>query len=70
MDIIDTRGLKCPLPLLKLEKYLANVQSGFVVRLSADDPIAKVDIVLFCEQNNYACEVLKQEEAFTFVIKG
>ena len=52
-EIIDARGLKCPLPVLKLEKRLDQVPAGTHLTVLATDPIAKVDIPLFCVQNGH-----------------
>ncbi len=47
-DVVDTRGLKCPLPVLKLAKVLRGVPVGTIVTLWADDPVAVIDIPHFC----------------------
>ncbi|MNL31793.1 Sulfurtransferase TusA [compost metagenome] len=52
--VIDARGLKCPLPVLKMEKRLANAAAGTVVTVLATDPMAKIDIPLFCRQHDHA----------------
>lgn len=51
---IDARGLKCPLPVLKLEKQLAHAHPGAVVVVVTTDPMAKIDIPLHCRQNGHA----------------
>ena len=35
---IDTRGLNCPLPILKAKKALADMASGDVLKVVATDP--------------------------------
>ena len=35
---LDTRGLNCPLPILKAKKALTDMQSGQVLRILATDP--------------------------------
>lgn len=50
MDIIDTRGLMCPLPVLRAAKALRGLRQGGVVTVWADDPIAVVDIPHFCSE--------------------
>ncbi len=35
---IDTRGLNCPLPILRAKKALAEMTSGQVLRVVATDP--------------------------------
>ena len=52
-DIIDARGLICPLPVLKLGKALRETVSGATVTIWADDPIAVIDIPHFCTQAGY-----------------
>lgn len=47
---IDVRGLRCPLPVLRLRKALGAVAPGAAVWLLADDPIAVVDIPHFCAE--------------------
>ena len=35
---IDTRGMNCPLPILKAKKALADMSSGDVLKVVATDP--------------------------------
>lgn len=51
--IIDARGLKCPLPVLKLEKRLASASPGALLIVLTTDPMAKIDIPLYCRQHNH-----------------
>ncbi len=54
-ETVDARGLKCPLPVLKLEKRLAALPAGAPLIVLATDPIAKIDIPLYCTQHGHAC---------------
>lgn len=54
-EIIDARGLKCPLPVLKAEKRLAMLPSGAGFVLLATDPMARIDIPLHCRQHGHGC---------------
>ena len=67
-EIIDCRGLKCPLPVLKTEKRLGQIEGGTRVVVLATDPIAKVDIPLFCTQNGHSCEMSLDGEVMRFAI--
>jgi tRNA 2-thiouridine synthesizing protein A len=67
-DIIDCRGLKCPLPVLKTEKRLAQIKTGTTVIVLATDPIAKIDIPLFCTQAGHSCEMSVEGDVMRFVI--
>jgi tRNA 2-thiouridine synthesizing protein A len=50
---IDTLGLHCPLPLLRLKKTLVSIESGEIVRLRATDPAAHLDIGVFSEKTGH-----------------
>ena len=41
---IDARGHKCPVPSLMLRRALSECAEGQLVQVTADDPMAKVDI--------------------------
>lgn len=51
---IDTIGLLCPLPVLKLRKRMQALASGDHVRLIADDPASIVDVPHFCNEQGHA----------------
>ena len=44
---VDARGLRCPLPVLRLAQALAEHPPGTVVRLLATDPAARTDVPAF-----------------------
>lgn len=47
---IDASGLKCPLPILRAKKALAQLQSGQVLKVITTDPNAVRDFQAFCKQ--------------------
>ena len=47
---IDTRGLNCPLPILKAKKALADMTSGDVLKVVATDPGSVRDFQAFARQ--------------------
>jgi len=47
---IDTRGLNCPLPILKAKKALADMQSGQVLKVLATDSGSVRDFQAFAKQ--------------------
>lgn len=62
MDIhkeIDTRGLNCPLPILKAKKALNGMQSGQTLRVVATDAGSVRDFQAFAKQTGN--ELLQQE---------
>ena len=50
---LDATGLLCPLPVLKAAKRLRGMAPGALLRLTADDPAAVVDVPHFCTEQAY-----------------
>ena len=70
-DELDCRGLRCPLPVLKTEKRLSQMKPGDSVVVLATDPIARIDIPLFCTQNGHACDMSVDGDVMRFaIVKG
>jgi len=55
---IDTRGLNCPLPILKAKKALAGMQSGQVLKVVSTDTGSVRDFAAFAKQTGH--ELLSQ----------
>jgi TusA-related sulfurtransferase len=47
---IDTRGLNCPLPILRAKKALTDMESGQVLKVVATDPGSLRDFQAFARQ--------------------
>ena len=58
---LDTRGLNCPLPILKAKKALADMHSGEVLRVVATDPGSVRDFQAFARQTGN--ELIEQTSA-------
>ena len=67
--MLDARGLRCPLPVLKAEKRLAQLPPGAGLTVLATDPMARVDIPLFCRQQGHACTCADHGEVLRFEIR-
>lgn len=55
---IDARGLRCPLPVLRLRKVLTGLPTGSRVDIRADDAMAQIDLPHFCAEEGHRCEPL------------
>lgn len=67
---LDTCGLMCPLPLLRLKKILQTMQTDQVVRVTATDPAATLDFGVFLEQAGHALLKTEREQGIiTFLIR-
>jgi TusA-related sulfurtransferase len=58
---IDTRGLNCPLPILKAKKALAEMSSGQLLKVVATDPGSMRDFQAFARQTGN--ELVEQSSA-------
>ncbi len=47
---VDASGLKCPLPILRAKKALAQLESGQVLKVITTDTHAIQDFQAFCRQ--------------------
>ena len=66
---LDTRGLLCPLPVLKLRKLIKSTKKKDKIKLITDDPAAIVDVPHFCnEQGHQILESYKENGYDLFII--
>ena len=49
--VLDLIGLKCPLPVLRLQKALATMAAGATIEVRATDPLAAIDIPHLLREN-------------------
>ncbi|MEY2893803.1 MAG: hypothetical protein RJA98_3711 [Pseudomonadota bacterium] len=67
---IDTRGLNCPLPILKAKKALADMASGEVLKVIATDPGSVRDFQAFARQTgNELVEQASNEQEFLHYLR-
>jgi tRNA 2-thiouridine synthesizing protein A len=67
---LDARGLNCPLPILRLKKMLAQIESGEVVRMLATDPGSLKDSESFCKQTgNTLLSTSEKQNSFEIEIR-
>lgn len=66
--MLDARGLRCPLPVLKMEKRLSELPTGTTLTVLATDPMAKIDIPLYCTQNGHRCVTSGEGDVLSFTI--
>ena len=67
---IDTRGLNCPLPILKAKKALAEMQSGELIKVVSTDPGSMRDFQAFARQTgNELIEQTTQGDEFVHYLR-
>jgi tRNA 2-thiouridine synthesizing protein A len=53
---MNLRGLKCPLPALRVKKMLSSLKSGDLIVAECTDPLAAIDIPNLLQQTGDALE--------------
>lgn len=59
-QMLDVKGLNCPLPVLRTKKAMKAVPKGDVLTVEATDPNTMRDIVALCDASGFA--LLSAEE--------
>ena len=68
--VLDTKGLKCPLPVLRARKAMKSVAPGGVLEVHATDPSSVQDFANFCETTgDELLESRQDEDVFVFQIR-
>lgn len=58
---LDTRGLLCPMPVIKTQNAIRKLQTGDVLTVTATDPGVLHDIPAWCRINGHKVLEQKQE---------
>lgn len=67
---LDCLGLKCPLPVLKARKRLAELAPGAALTVLADDPLAPLDLAHMAQEDGLAVErSVAANGQFTIVLR-
>ena len=67
---IDTRGLNCPLPILKAKKALTSMSSGQLLKVRSTDPGSLRDFQAFARQTgNELVEQSTLADEFVHVLR-
>ena len=50
MEVLDTRGLKCPQPVLKIAAIYVDIKQGDVLEVIGDCPTFEKNVRMWCER--------------------
>ncbi|MCB1391354.1 MAG: sulfurtransferase TusA family protein [Rhodobacteraceae bacterium] len=69
-QVLDAKGLNCPLPILRAKKALKDMPTGATLQIIATDPGAVKDFEAFCRTTgNELMEHRMDGDIYVFVIK-
>ncbi len=67
---LDTKGLNCPLPILKAKKAINGLAAGDTLQVLATDPGAVKDFEAFCRATGHELvESGEDDGVYSFLIK-
>ena len=69
-QLLDAKGLNCPLPILKAKKALKSVPDGGTLEILATDPGSVADFQAFCRTTGN--ELLEHDEeggVYRFILR-
>ena len=68
--LLDTRGLSCPLPVLRARKAMQKLAPGALLRVLATDPGTVKDMSAFCRASGHELvESRAQQDEFHFLLR-
>ncbi len=69
-QILDAKGLNCPLPILKAKKALKSLESGQTLEILSTDPGSVADFAAFCRTTgNELVEQSDDAGVWTYLIR-
>jgi tRNA 2-thiouridine synthesizing protein A len=67
--IVDLRGLKCPLPVLKAKKLMHTLLAGDRLVLECTDPMTVIDVPNYARESGHRLERQEQNGTlYTFTL--
>ena len=66
---LDARGLKCPLPIVRLTQAIKST-SDPEIRVTSDDPAFEADVAAWCRKTGHAlASLVKEGRVITAVVR-
>ena len=61
--VVDTRGLFCPVPIIKTSEAIEKLDAGGVVEVISDDPAIEHDMPAWCQSQGHTIEGVSKRGA-------
>ena len=69
-QVLDVKGLNCPMPLLRAKLVLDKMEPGQHLRVEATDPHSVPDFEAFCDKTGHALIACQEHEGvFDFLLR-
>ncbi len=68
---LDCRGMRCPLPVIRLATCIGDVEIGQTVAVTADDAAARSDVPAWCRmrKQEYVGEEVAEDGVPQYVVR-
>lgn len=69
-EVLDCKGMNCPLPILKTKKQIDKMQSGEILKMVSTDPGSTNDVIAWAKKTgNTLMENSQDGNIYTFYIQ-
>ncbi len=69
-QVLDTKGLNCPLPILKAKKSISQMEIGQTLEVLSTDPGSVKDFEALCRQTGHKLLESKREDGiYVFLLE-
>ena len=69
-QVLDTKGLNCPLPILKAKKAISQMETGQILEVQSTDPGSVMDFEALCRQTGHQLLESNQENGiYVFLLE-
>ena len=68
--IVDTKGLFCPIPIIKTSEAMQALEGGAIIEVISDDPAIELDMPAWCQSQGHTIESMSVVGAvFRYLVK-
>ncbi|UCH85185.1 MAG: sulfurtransferase TusA family protein [Candidatus Latescibacterota bacterium] len=69
--IVDTRGLFCPMPVIKTSEAVKKIDPGACVEVVSDDPAIESDLPAWCSSQGHTIRSMEKDDngVFRFIVE-
>ncbi|MEO1040824.1 MAG: sulfurtransferase TusA family protein [Pseudomonadota bacterium] len=69
-NVLDLIGLRCPIPVIRLEAAMRKLAASESIDVVADDPLAKIDLPHAAQSQGFSCSSIEcaNPQAFAYRI--
>ena len=68
--VLDARGLLCPMPLIRLQDFVATVPGGDLIQVLCTDPGTRSDIPAWCRLNGHRLVGIREQDEGLVITLG